>query len=206
MQHTKYQDDLQANREKQGLTQQPVEYQQMDMFAMLGIDTTPSPAKINTNPLAGQYHNPTNHSVVPQKYIDEVLKRGSGFTGGKHRIAQMYKDNTLTASARAAKIKQEYGLGGAGWPMDGKPGVHGYDTHQSNKGIRIQWTDEQGENEGYVSWRDVEKNIAWLISTNNYLEEEIKQPEQAQEEVLEQTDTSEMAETAEIIEEVPVRL
>lgn len=155
--YKEYQDDLQANREKQGLTQQPVEYQQMDMFAMLGIDTTPSPAKINTNPLAGQYHNPTNHSVVPQKYIDEVLKRGSGFTGGKHRIAQMYKDNTLTASARAAKIKQEYGLGGAGWPMDGKPGVHGYDTHQSNKGIRIQWTDEQGENEGYVSWRDVEK-------------------------------------------------
>lgn len=197
--YKEYQDDLQANREKQGLTQQPVEYQQMDMFAMLGIDTTPSPAKINTNPLAGQYHNPTNHSVVPQKYIDEVLKRGSGFTGGKHRIAQMYKDNTLTASARAAKIKQEYGLGGAGWPMDGKPGVHGYDTHQSNKGIRIQWTDEQGENEGYVSWRDVEKNIAWLISTNNYLEEEIEQ----QEEALEQTDTPEMAEVVEIMEEVP---
>lgn len=202
--YKEYQDDLQANREEQGLTQQPVEYQQMDMFAMLGIDTTPTSAKINKNPLAGQYHNPTNHSVVRQKYIDEVLKRGSGFAGGKYRIAQMYKDNTLTASARAAKIKQEYGLGGAGWPMDGKPGVHGYDTHQSNKGIRIQWTDEQGENEGYVSWRDVEKNIAWLISTNNYIEEEIKQPEQAQEEVLEQTDTSEMAETAEIIEEVPV--
>mgnify|MGYP000000529180 FL=1 len=200
--YKEYQDDLQANREEQGVTQQSVEYQQMDMFAMLGIDTTPLPAKINTNPLAG--HNPTNHSVVPQKYIDEVLKRGSGFEGGKHRICQMYKDNTLTASARAAKIKQEYGLGGAGWPMEGKLGVHGYDTHQSNKGIRIQWTDEQGENEGYVSWRDVEKNIAWLISTNNYLEEEIKQPEQAQEEVLEQTDISEMAETAEIIEEVPV--
>lgn len=198
--YKEYQDDLQANREEQ--TQQPVEYQQMDMFAMLGIETTPLPAKINTNPLAG--HNPTNHSVVPQKYIDEVLKHGSGFEGGKHRICQMYKDNTLTASARAAKIKQEYGIGGAGWPTDGKPGVHGYDTHQSNKGIRIQWTDEQGENEGYVSWRDVEKNIAWLISTNNYLEEEIKQPEQAQEEVLEQTDISEMAETAEIIEEVPV--
>lgn len=200
--YKEYQDDLQANREEQGVTQQPVEYQQMDMFAMLGIDTTPLPAKINTNPLAG--HNPTNHSVVPQKYIDEVLKRGSGFEGGKHRICQMYKDNTLTASARAAKIKQEYGLGGAGWPMEGKLGVHGYDTIQKGKGIKIEWIDEQGENEGYVSWRDVEKNIAWLISTNNYLEEEIKQPEQAQEEVLEQTDTSEMAETAEIIEEVPV--
>lgn len=200
--YKEYQDDLQANREEQVVTQQPVEYQQMDMFAMLGIDTTPLPAKINTNPLAG--HNPTNHSVVPQKYIDEVLKRGSGFEGGKHRICQMYKDNTLTASARAAKIKQEYGLGGAGWPMEGKLGVHGYDTIQKGKGIKIEWIDEQGENEGYVSWRDVEKNIAWLISTNNYLEEEIKQPEQAQEEVLEQTDTSEMAETAEIIEEVPV--
>lgn len=200
--YKEYQDDLQANREEQGVTQQPVEYQQMDMFAMLGIDTTPLPTKINTNPLAG--HNPTNHSVVPQKYIDEVLKRGSGFEGGKHRICQMYKDNTLTASARAAKIKQEYGLGGAGWPMEGKLGVHGYDTIQKAKGIKIEWIDEQGENEGYVSWRDVEKNIAWLISTNNYLEEEIKQPEQAQEEVLEQTDISEMAETAEIIEEVPV--
>lgn len=199
--YKEYQEDLQANREEQGLTQQPVEYQQMDMFAMLGIETTPSPAKINTNPLAG--HNPTNHSVVPQKYIDEVLKRGSGFIGGKHRIAQMYKDNTLTASARAAKIKQEYGLGGASWPMDGKLGVHGYDTIQQGKGIKIEWIDEQGENEGYVSWRDVEKNIAWLISTNNYFEEEIKQSEQAQEEVLEQTDTSEMAETAEIIEENP---
>lgn len=66
------------------------------------------PAKINTNPLAG--HNPTNHSVVPQKYIDEVLKHGSGFEGGKHRICQMYKDNTLTASARAAKSNRNMEL------------------------------------------------------------------------------------------------
>lgn len=205
--YKEYQDDLHANREEQGLTQQ-LDYQQMDMFAMLGIETTPSPAKINTNPLAGQYHNPTNHSVVPQKYIDEVLKRGSGFTGGKHRIAQMYKDNTLTASARAAIIKQEYGLGGASWPMDGKLGVHGYDTFQQGKGIKIEWIDEQGENEGYVSWRDVEKNIAWLISTNNYFdtEEMIDVSEQPQEEVLEHEEASEipeMAETVEIIEEVP---
>src|SRR5699024_7635866 len=61
---------------------------------------------------------------------------------------------------------KEYGQGGAGWPIEGY-GLHGYDSFHA-QGLRFQWRDEEGEKEGYVSWKDVEKEIGVLIMTGEY--------------------------------------
>ena len=42
--------------------------------------------------------------------------------------------------------------------------LHGYDTFHGN-GLRFQWRDEDGEVEGYVSWKDIEKDLGVLIIT-----------------------------------------
>ena len=44
---------------------------------------------------------------------------------------------------------------------------HGYDTFHGN-GLRFQWRDEDGEVEGYVSWKDIEKELGVLILTGEY--------------------------------------
>ena len=62
--------------------------------------------------------------------------------------------------------KQNMVRGGAGWPVDGL-GLHGYDTFHGN-GLRFQWRDEDGEVEGYVSWKDIEKELGVLILTGEY--------------------------------------
>lgn len=75
-------------------------------------------------------------------------------------------ETEIDAGTRAKRIKAEYGQGGAGWPVDGL-GLHGYDTFHGN-GLRFQWRDEDGEVEGYVSWKDIEKELGVLILTGEY--------------------------------------
>ena len=111
------------------------------------------------------YLNPKKETVIPAGYIRQVLLRGSGFAGGKGRICKIY-ENEFDAGTRAKEIRKEYGMGGAGWPIEGY-GLHGYDTFKGS-GIRIQWRDEEGEKEGYVSWRTVEEEIGTLIMTGEY--------------------------------------
>ena len=111
------------------------------------------------------YLNPKKETVVPQEYIKQVLLRGSGFQGGKERIYNLYHD-VSDAKERANLLKKEYGQGGAGWPLDGY-GLHGYDTFHG-KGIRLQWRDEIGEHEGYISWKSAEAEIGALILTGEY--------------------------------------
>ena len=91
--------------------------------------------------------------------------RGTGFIGGKSRVCKIY-ETEIDAGTRAKRIKAEYGQGGAGWPLDGL-GLHGYDTFHGN-GLRFQWRDEDGEVEGYVSWKDIEKELGVLILTGEY--------------------------------------
>jgi len=117
--------------------------------------------------LAGKYNylNPKKSDTVPSEYIKEVLMRGTGFVGGKGRVCKIYQTE-IDAGTRAKLIKQEYGTGGAGWSIDGL-GLHGYDTFHGN-GLRFQWRDEEGEVEGYVSWKDIEKELGVLILTGEY--------------------------------------
>ena len=77
-----------------------------------------------------------------------------------------FLETEIDAGTRAKRIKAEYGQGGAGWPVDGL-GLHGYDTFHGN-GLRFQWRDEDGEVEGYVSWKDIEKELGVLILTGEY--------------------------------------
>lgn len=94
--------------------------------------------------------------------------RGTGFIGGKGRVCKIF-ETEIDAGTRAKRIKAEYGQGGAGWPVDGL-GLHGYDTFHGN-GLRFQWRDEDGEVEGYVSWKDIEKELGVLILTGEYQSE-----------------------------------
>ena len=85
--------------------------------------------------------------------------------GGRSRVCEIFHTE-VDAGTRAKRIKQEYGQGGAGWPLEGY-GLHGYDTFHG-QGIRFQWRDEEGEKEGYVSWKNIEKEIGVLIMTGEY--------------------------------------
>ena len=120
--------------------------------------------------LAGKYNylNPKKSATVPSEYIKQVLMRGTGFIGGKGRVCKIF-ETEIDAGTRAKRIKAEYGQGGAGWPVDGL-GLHGYDTFHGN-GLRFQWRDEDGDVEGYVSWKDIEKELGVLILTGEYQSE-----------------------------------
>ena len=114
------------------------------------------------------YLNPKKAESVPSEYVKEILMKGTGFVGGKGRVCEIYQTE-IDAGTRAKRIKAEYGQGGASWPLDGL-GLHGYDTFHGS-GLRIQWKDEDGEVEGYVSWKNVEKEIGVLILTGEYQSE-----------------------------------
>jgi len=117
--------------------------------------------------LAGKYNylNPKKSPTVPHEYIKTVLLRGTGFVGGKGRVIEIFQTE-IDAGTRAKRVKEEYGTGGAGWPIEGY-GLHGYDTFHGS-GLRFQWRDEEGEVEGYVSWKNIEKELGALIFTGEY--------------------------------------
>ena len=121
------------------------------------------------------YVAPKKEMVVPHEYVEQVLRRGSGFSGGKKRIYEIFQ-NTMDANERAKRIKKEYGIGGAGWPIEGY-GLHGYDTYHP-QGFRFQWRDEEGEKEGYLSWKSIEQEIGVLILMGEYYQPPVEQTEE----------------------------
>ena len=118
------------------------------------------------------FTEPKREKIVPHDYIVTVLLRGTGFHNGKKRVYEIYK-TVDSAAERAKLVKKEFGLGGAGWPIDGY-GLHGYDTFKP-QGIRFQWRDAEGEKEGYTSWNAVEEEIRVLINKGIYYQEEIEE-------------------------------
>lgn len=124
-------------------------------------------AKDQSEAKAGKYNYlyPKKEPDVPHEFIKQVVLRGTGFAGGRSRVCEIFHTE-VDAGTRAKRIKQEYGQGGAGWPLEGY-GLHGYDTFHG-QGIRFQWRDEDGEKEGDVSWKNIEKEIGVLIMTGEY--------------------------------------
>ena len=124
-------------------------------------------AKEQSEVKVGKYNYlyPKKEPVVPHDFIKQVVLRGTGFANGRSRVCEIFHTE-VDAGTRAKRIKQEFGLGGAGWPLEGY-GLHGYDTFHG-QGIRFQWRDEEGEKEGYVSWKNIEKEIGVLIMTGEY--------------------------------------
>lgn len=114
---------------------------------------------------AGHFLNPYIAATLPIEDIDWILCKGSGFENGKKRIIQMVQTeqdlNELTK-----KIKDEYGQGGAGWPLEGY-GIHGYETF-GGKGIKITFRDEKGENVFTLPWKEVAKEIKILVEQGFY--------------------------------------
>jgi hypothetical protein len=108
--------------------------------------------------------NEQNASNTVKLYLEEAVLYGTGFTGGKERIAKLYKEN-LTQKERMYRIKKEYGVGGAGWPLYGN-GLHGYETCAEE--FKIKWRDEIGKHEKSESWESVEKVIHSLINQKQY--------------------------------------
>jgi len=117
------------------------------------------------------YLNPKKELHVPHDYVVDVIKRGTGYVDGKQRVYDMYQ-SILEPSERAKQIKEEYGLVGTGWLLEGY-GLHGYDSVKT-QGIRFLWRDEEGEKEGYVSWSAVEREIGALIMMGEYYEERVR--------------------------------
>lgn len=164
-----------------GMEQREAEYHQASLFDYMGqnkvgLPSGPSEAmtymdKLNAEIAAteaqGKYHylNPKKEKNIPHEYVVQTLMRGSGYEGGRQRIYEMYQDIS-SPKERAVRLKKEYGQGGASWPLKGY-GLHGYDTFQS-KGIRLNWRDEEGAKEGYLSWKTVEAEIGALILTGQY--------------------------------------
>ena len=148
-------------------------------------------------PAKYSYIEPKHEPEVPHEYIKQVILRGTGFVGGKGRVCKIFEDE-VSASERVKLIKKEYGQGGAGWPLDGY-GLHGYDTFHG-KGIRFEWRDAEGEKDGYVSWKNIEKEIGVLIMMGEYVPE-VPRQEYLEEDEIEPSDISE-AENEEPEEEV----
>ncbi len=144
-----------------GLTPQKKQTSDYAEKAMARLEQAQQEAK------AGKYNylNPKKELVVPPEYVKQVLLRGSGFENGRTRIYEIFHTE-IDAGTRAQRIKKEYGQGGAGWSIEGY-GLHGYDSFHG-QGLRFQWRDEEGEHEGYVSWKNIEKEIGVLIMTGEY--------------------------------------
>ncbi len=101
-----------------------------------------------------------------EKFTEQILKGGSGVSGGKIRIYTEYKKNPYEKDF-ARFLSREYGIGGRGGP-------DGIDEMHDGKGIRFSKKNtETGEIEVAVNlkWEQVAVKIADLIDGDNYLNE-----------------------------------
>ena len=105
-----------------------------------------------------------------EKFAEQILKGGSGVSGGKIRIYTEYKKNPYEKDF-ARFLSREYGIGGRGGP-------DGIDEMHDGKGIRFSKKNtETGETEVAVNlkWEQAAAKIADLIDEENYLNDEEKE-------------------------------
>ena len=103
------------------------------------------------------------------KFIKEVLQRGSGFEHGKYRIVEKYYTDPSTRDF-ANFLKDEYGTGGSS--------VDNTSINYDSKGIRAKYEDkEHPENyaDFLLNWNEVATRIADLIDDGEYLSAEEKE-------------------------------
>ncbi|MCD8367213.1 MAG: SNF2-related protein [Clostridiales bacterium] len=104
--------------------------------------------------------------VISDSEINEMLRRGSGFEGGKLRIMALYAHEG-NSKARADFLKKEYGIGGQSW--DFADGSRGFVDYRS-QGFYIRSYGH--DKELRLRWADVEKRIGTLIQAGSYLSPE----------------------------------
>ena len=106
---------------------------------------------------------------VSDEEIDHVLRRGSGFAGGRLRIAALY-DSQPTPKAAQEFLKEEYGIGGHSHTyLDGSSGFVDY----NDQGLRL--TRRGFQEEMRLRWPLVEQHVRKLVESGNYLDEAEKQ-------------------------------
>lgn len=95
--------------------------------------------------------------------LQRILRHGSGFSGGKQRIARYFESEASSKDA-CGFLKNEYGIGG--WSQQFADG-NGM-VESSGKGITIHKY-KTGSVRLY-SWREIEKELRKMIQNGNYLE------------------------------------
>ena len=95
--------------------------------------------------------------------IDNVLRRGSGFEGGKLRIAALYAQNPTPVDARVF-LSNEYGVGGHSHTfLDGSSGFIDYNS----RGMQFRrWKTNE---ELTLRWHVVERHIRSMMENGTYL-------------------------------------
>ncbi len=142
-------------------------YNQLNLFSMFPSEQ----AQINR--IDSQVETPvmTAESVKPSAFsiseeeIERVLRRGSGFAGGKIRIYAMYQQQG-DAKARADFLKNEYGTGGSSYTFD--DGSHGFVDYDA-KGLFIRSYGH--DKEVRLKWMEVDKRLEAIVDRGEYLSE-----------------------------------
>ena len=95
--------------------------------------------------------------------IDNVLRRGSGFEGGKLRIAALYAQNPTPVDARVF-LSNEFGVGGHSHTfLDGSSGFIDYNS----RGMQFRrWKTNE---ELTLRWHVVERHIRSMMENGTYL-------------------------------------
>ena len=109
------------------------------------------------------------HKSTPITHSDvlDVLKRGSGFMGGKKRIYDMFSMKPRPLQAKLASfLKNEYGTGGGN--IEFSDGTSGWADHNA-KGIVIcgDYFDDTVK-KVHLSWSEVADCISELIRKGEY--------------------------------------
>ena len=106
--------------------------------------------------------------LLSDSEIENALRHGSGFEGGKLRIAALYASHPEPKAAQAF-LKEEYGIGGRSHTyLDGLGGFIDYDS----KGIRFS---RRGFSEQMLlRWPAVEQHIRSMVENGTFLHAEEK--------------------------------
>ncbi len=101
--------------------------------------------------------------ALSDEEIDHVLQRGSGFEGGKLRIAALYAQNPTPVDARVF-LSNEYGVGGHSHTfLDGTSGFIDYNS----RGMQFRrWKTNE---EMTLRWHAVERRIRDMMEKGTYL-------------------------------------
>ena len=118
-------------------------------------------------------------SVITEKEICHALRAGSGFVGGKERIAERFSQNH-TEQENADWLKKEYGIGGRSWTfLSGERGWLSYDA----KGFELKCANDAVK---HLKWSEAAVRIQLMVRMNRYLTAEPLQAIQPQPELLDE--------------------
>ena len=120
---------------------------------------------IETLPAVSAEREKPSALILSDDEINHALRRGSGFEGGKLRIAAFYASHPSPKAAQDF-LKEEYGIGGHSHTyLSGNGGFVDYDS----KGIRFS---SKGYSEQTrLRWPTVEQHIRGMVENGTYLTE-----------------------------------